>query len=121
MTKLMRSFGTAIPVRSKGDQEGKFGNRAFLGVGMRRSSDVAQTMKGHRSWQGSPSNRIGTKTPTSPSHRRWFGSPTPTPPTNRMDEIVPLVLAERDRQALYEACERAPEFTQKHRNLAAPY
>lgn len=76
-----------------------------------------QVAHGHMSWLGRGLLiRKGAIVPAK-GHRAYLGNGRPTSHDNQA-ALLPLVMAERHRRALYAACDRAPEFTARHANLA---
>lgn len=78
------------------------------------NTTTAHTPRGHRAWLGTGC-RHQRGQPQKHGHRAAIG---PRSTFARRDDLVAAALQqERLRQALYESCERAPEFTSAHRNL----
>ena len=83
------------------------------------SMGASYVAQGHRSWMGvglrySAPARIAAK-----GHNAMLGSGAPRCTDNQAD-LIPQVMAERQRRALYAGDDRAPEFTSQHRNFYRP-
>lgn len=118
MAQTLRAAGTAARVHREGPAPAIPGHRSYIGAGTQHGTTAREPMFGHRSWLGAPSRHIATPPPPAPGHMAWLGGEGTSTPINNQAELLPQVLAERARQALYEGCKRAPEFTPAHRNLA---
>lgn len=70
------------------------------------SSHTAQPMRGHGTYLGE-GLRIGSPQPRLPNHQ-WVGPERPAVVIDNQATLVPQVLAERARRALWANCEQRP-------------